>query len=305
MSAGAAGTGFALTGQGSWRPLLALAVLTVVWGFSVPVMKLGLADVPPFALVSLRYVCAAPFFVPFVLGRRLPRPRVLATLIGLAALGVGAGQVLQILGVQRSSAAIGTIITATIPIFTVVFAVVRLRQPVRLHHMAGLAVALIGIALTTIGAGSGIGGFTVTAAIGDLCLLLSSICIAAYYVFSAEVAFSEGVMAVSAWTTIFGGMLLAPVALWTAADVRWTPLGIGTVVYLGLLVTVLGVWIWLHALRALPVRVAASSQYVQPLIGIAASAAIFGTPLGGLFAFGSALVLAGITLCSLSRRAAR
>lgn len=66
------------------------------------------------------------------------------------------------------------------------------------------------------------------------------------------------------------------------------------------LVTVLGIWIWRHALHALPARIAASAQYVQPLICVLASAAIFGTPLGGGFALGSALVLGGIALCSLS-----
>jgi len=67
-------------------------------------------------------------------------------------------------------------------------------------------------------------------------------------------------------------------------------------------VTVLGIWIWLHALHALPARVAASSQYMQPLIGVLASAVIFGIPLGGGFAIGSALVLGGIALCSLSAK---
>ncbi len=46
--------------------------------------------------------------------------------------------------------------------------------------------------------------------------------------------------------------------------------------------------------------VAEASQQAQPLIGVLASAAIFGTLLGAGFALGSALVPGRIALCSLS-----
>jgi O-acetylserine/cysteine efflux transporter len=282
--------------------LLALAVLTLIWGFSVPVMKLGLAHLPPLALVSLRYVGAAPFFALFLIGRRFPSPRALGAMALLSALGLAAGQVLQILGVQRTSAAVATIILATIPIFTVVLAVARLHQKIRPHHVAGLSVALAGIALTTASTTTSVTGFTAAAVTGDIFLLLSSIFIAAYYVLGTELAISEGVMVVSAWSTIFGALFLSPLAVWDVRQgrVHWSVAGIGTLAYLSLLVTVLGIWIWLQALHSLPARVAASSQYVQPLIGILASAVIFGTPLGGGFALGSALVLGGVALCSVS-----
>jgi O-acetylserine/cysteine efflux transporter len=284
-----------------WRPLLSLAVLTAIWGFSVPIMKLGLRDVPPLGLVSLRYLGAAPFFLCFLLGRRLPPPRALGALAGLAALGLGAGQVLQIAGVQRSSAVVATIITATIPIFTVLFAALRLHQPVRARHLLGLALALAGIALATMSASAGASSAATLG--GDALLLLSCICIAAYYVVGAELSLTHGVMAVSAWSTVFGALLLLPLALGEIVngEIHWTPAAIGVLAYLSLLVTVLGIWIWLHALRTLPVRVAASSQYAQPLIGICASAAIFGTALGPGFIVGTMLVLGGIALTNLSR----
>jgi len=233
------------------------------------------------------------------------RPGPVAALVGAGAAGgarARAGQVLQILGVQRTSAAVATIILAIIPIFTVVLAVVRLRQKVRPHHAAGLIVALVGIGVTTASTSTGTATFTAAALTGDACLLLSSVCIAAYYVLGAELAIGQGVLVVSAWSTIFGALFLSPLAVWEVAQghVLWSKSGIGTLAYLSLLVTVVGIWIWLHALHALPARIAASSQYVQPLIGVLASAAIFGTPLGGGLALGSALVLGGIALCSLS-----
>ncbi len=288
------------TRQGVVVPVLALTVLTLIWGVSVPMMKLGLRDLTPLALVSWRYVCAAPFFAALLVGRQLPGPKVFTALAGIAIFGLATGQILQIIGIGLTSAAIATIITATIPIFTVLLAAFRLRQAVRPRHVLGLALALAGIALGTGGATAGATGTKLAAALGDSVLLLASVCIAGYYVFSAEAALRLGVVTVSAWSTILGALCLSPIAVWSlvTGQVHPTLVSIGVIAYLSLLVTVLGISIWLFALRTLPVRVAASSQYIQPLIGVAASAAMFGTVLHGRFFIGTALVIAGMALCA-------
>jgi O-acetylserine/cysteine efflux transporter len=62
------------------------------------------------------------------------------------------------------------------------------------------------------------------------------------------------------------------------------------------LTTALGVLVWFHALRASPVRVASASQYLQPLIGVAASAAWCSDPIGTWFVGGTVLMLGGVAL---------
>lgn len=83
---------------------------------------------------------------------------------------------------------------------------------------------------------------------------------------------------------------------------RITAEAAGAALYLGLVVTVAGLFLWLHLLRAVPARIAASVQYLQPIVGVAASAAMFGETMGMLFAAGVILVLAGIALSVMSRR---
>jgi drug/metabolite transporter (DMT)-like permease len=68
------------------------------------------------------------------------------------------------------------------------------------------------------------------------------------------------------------------------------------VLYLGLLVTVAGFWIWLVVLRHIPARIAAGTQYVQPVIGVLASSLLLGDRLRPGFHAGAVLVLAGIAL---------
>ena len=282
-------------------PLAALGLLTVIWGLSVPLSKLGLRDMPAPSLVALRYLAAAPCFALMLIGRKLPRPRNLAAMAALGLFGIDAGQSTQMLGVARCSAAVATMITAIIPVLTVLLASLRLRQPVRRPHVAGFVLALGGVGLAISGAPAS--GPTASTPAGEALMLLSTLCVAGYYVFSVEVASREGVIATAAWSSLFAAAGLLP-GLWLvpAGSVHLTPVAIGVVLYLGLLVTVLGIWIWLRALSRLPARIAGASQYGQPLVGIAASAALFGDRLDLRFLVGTALVLAGVGFSAVSGR---
>ncbi len=106
---------------------------------------------------------------------------------------------------------------------------------------------------------------------------------------------------VAAWTSLFGAGAMVPLAAWELGDAaaRVTVQGGAVVLYLALLVTVAGMWIWLYALHALPARVPAALQYLQPLVGVALSAALFGDPLGASFWLGTAAVLLGIAASTL------
>ena len=45
---------------------------------------------------------------------------------------------------------------------------------------------------------------------------------------------------------------------------------LAAIIYLGVMVTVVGLILWLYLLKVVPARIAASVQYLQPIIGSAA-----------------------------------
>jgi O-acetylserine/cysteine efflux transporter len=289
--------------------IAALLGLVVIWGLSIPLTKLALVSIPPLTLTALRYLVAAPFFALVLLGRPLPARRVLWKMALLGLLGMGVGQEMQVLAVQRVSASVATLISASIPILTVILATWRLGQRIRPWHALGLATALGGIFLVayvpdTGGPDAQARDLAASILAGDAMALVSPVAVAGYYVFSAELAIAEGVVPVAAWGSLFGTLVLLPGAAWEMATRHIAPslTAWAVVLYLGLLVTVLGIWVWLRALQTLPARIAASSQYLQPLIGIAASAVLFGDTLGSRFAGGTALVFVGIGLSAFTRR---
>src|SRR5215468_11927125 len=83
-------------------------------------------------------------------------------------------------------ASVGTIISATIPVFVVVFAALRLRQPVTGRQQLGLLVAFLGMALVASGHGQETGVALEASLMGAAWMLLSALAIALYYVWSVE-----------------------------------------------------------------------------------------------------------------------
>jgi O-acetylserine/cysteine efflux transporter len=281
--------------------VLTMLLLAVMWGLSIPATKLGLQTLPPLTLTALRFAVAVPLLLPFVAGQLLPW-RDLLSLAALGLLGVSFGQVAQAFGVAGTSASVGTILSATIPVFIVIFAALRLKQSVSAWQKVGLLAAFAGIVLVAL---DGQATSAVQASVrGVTWMLLSAIAIAAYYVWSFQLAHKYGAGALAAWSTFFGFLAILPLAGWEMWHVpfQFTSEGIAAAVYLGAVVTVAGLFMWLSLLRTVPANTAASVQYLQPIIGIAASAMMFGDKLGVLFAAGTALVLCGLAITMKVRR---
>jgi drug/metabolite transporter (DMT)-like permease len=280
-----------------------MLLLAVMWGLSIPVTKLGLVTMPPLTLTAFRFAVAVPLLFLFVVGKpRLPW-RAFPQVAALGIIGIAIGQVTQTLGVVGTSASVGTVITATIPVFVVVFAVLRLKQAVSGRQAFGLLAAFIGIALVALDNGGETAATSQTTLAGVSLLLLSALAVAFYYVWSVELTNAYGTATVVAWSTLFGFVLSLPWAVWEIWQIplRVTAEAFGSAVYLGVVVTVAGLFLWLHLLRIVPARTAASVQYLQPVVGIAASSAMFGDQLGFLFAAGVIVVLIGLALTMASR----
>lgn len=219
-------------------------------------------------------------------------------------MGITLGNVAQSFGVQGTSASAGTIISATIPVFIVIFAAIRLRQAVTGWQWVGVFAAFSGIALVAVGSGSGADDASSTTMAGVVWMLVSAVAIAFYYIWSAELSEKYGTVPVAAWNILVGFIAILPLAGWEAlhTSFQFTAQTIWVATYLGIAVTVAGLFLWLHLLRVVPARVAASVQYLQPVFGIAASAALFGDKLGVLFAVGVALIFGGLALAAANKR---
>ena len=283
-----------------------MLVLALMWGLSIPLTKVALATIPPLTLTALRFLVAVPLLLLLAAGRLRVPWRAVPSIAALGVMGITLGNVAQSFGVQGTSASVGTIISATIPVFIVILAAIRLRQPVTGRQWIGLVAAFGGIALVATGGGPDVADASRTTVAGLAWMLVSAVAIAFYYIWSAELAERYGTLPVVAWNSLAGLVAILPLAGWelTHEPVRITLQALWIVVYLGVMVSVAGLLLWLYLLREVPARVAASVQYLQPVFGIAAAAALFGDRLGPMFAAGVVLILGGLALAAADERPA-
>ncbi|MDQ0561910.1 drug/metabolite transporter (DMT)-like permease [Rhizobium mesoamericanum] len=288
----------------STRSFAAMFLLAVMWGLSIPITKFGLETVPPLMFTAMRFLVAVPLLLILAAGRLRVPLRAAPSIIALGVMGITLGNVAQSFGVQGTSASVGTIVSATIPIFIVIFAALRLGQSVAGRHWLGLLAAFGGIALVAVGSGSGVDDMSKTTVTGVAWMLVSAVAIAFYYIWSAELTEKYGTLPVAAWNATAGLIAILPLAAIEMANAPYelTTQTLWTAVYLGVMVTVAGLLLWLHILRTVPARVAASVQYLQPVFGITAASIMFGDRLGGLFIAGVIVILIGLALAVSNKR---
>lgn len=148
--------------------LLALGII-VVWGVNFVVIKVGLNGVPPMLLGALRFSLVA---LPAIF--LVPRPRVPWSRLVAYGATISLGQFAFLFYAMAVGmpAGLASLVLQSQVFFTVAFAALFLREPVRWHHVAGMAVAAAGLVL--IGSGvqthaGGAGGMTVAGFLLTLC----------------------------------------------------------------------------------------------------------------------------------------
>src|SRR5262245_28101293 len=126
----------------------ALAAVILMWASTFTLFKIAWRDIDPVAFTALRFGAMVVFsFAVVVLAkdrvrlRRQDLPLVIAS--GLS--GYFLYQLMFILGLDRTSAVASSVLVATHPIFSVLFAWVLWRDRPARHEVAGVVVAFIGV----------------------------------------------------------------------------------------------------------------------------------------------------------------
>jgi drug/metabolite transporter (DMT)-like permease len=145
-------------------PLLALVLVTAVWGVTFVQVKDAIAIYPLFAFLAVRYAIATG-----VLGiagasrvRSLGRPGLQAGAVLGALLGIGVA--LQTAGLERTTVSSTGFITGLYVVLTPLLGLALFRIRVGVEVWAGVALSLVGLALLTgVHAGSTLGDLLVLA----------------------------------------------------------------------------------------------------------------------------------------------
>lgn len=270
--------------------LLALVAAGLLWGSTVPLTKLALAELGPAWLTLARFGLAAPLLV--LLARRTLRGALRWDVAGWGALGYGAVILVQNAGIERTSVSHAALIVGAIPVIVALIAAGLGRGSTRPIAWIGFALALGGVGLV---AGDGAGTASLT---GDLLVLGSLVLSAGAVVAQPGLLRGRDPVAVTAVQLGAGALAALPAALLFEGSPPALPgpevLGaLGALVVAG---TLLPFTLFAFGQATVAPEVAGAFLNLEPLVGAAAGMLAFGDPVGPVQLAGAVAILGGIAL---------
>jgi drug/metabolite transporter (DMT)-like permease len=286
---------------------LLLLLVNAVYGTAYVAQREAVNVVPPGLLGFARLAVAALILVPFLRRRGETRAERgdAGKIFWMGALGFGVAFGLSHFGLARSTATNGALLITLEPVSIMLLSPFVLGERLRGREAAGAALVLLGAVLVVL---DGVPGVTVSLLPhwrGDALMVLSALAFAAYSIIGRDVLRRWDSRTVTARSVLWGAVSMVPVvALEWAAGARpvWTPMGIGTTLYLAVVVTALAYLAWNAALARVPAPRAAIFLNVQPVVGVALGVWLLAEPATAYTAVGAGLVVAGLAITTAPGR---
>lgn len=266
--------------------------------------KIALRTIPSVSLVAFRVAGAALAFV--VVGKltgRLGRIKRAdwALLIASSMLGVVLNQWLFVKGLSLTTVINASLLSTTIPIFTLLVGIVLRTDRASLRRVFGISLAAAGIIYLI---GPDRADFSQSSRIGDLLIIINSLCYGAYIAISKDLVGRYSALTVIAWIFIVGCVPTVPVGAVALAQISVSEVSIAVwlaVLYIVLLPTVVVYYLNSWALARVPPSTVAVYIYLQPLIAFTMAPLVLGERLSWRVVVASVLVFAGVIV--VTRRA--
>jgi drug/metabolite transporter (DMT)-like permease len=274
----------------------AMLAVTLIWAFNNVSAKIALPQFVPLAFVLARLALATAAAFPVAALRepvRVPARGDWPRVVLVGGLGFAAYNALFILGLDRTSAFSVALLLSLGPVFTLLFAAALGIERIGPVQWAGVAVALVGVAVFVSDKIVGASAFNPT---GDAIVMMAAACFAAYSLASRPLVVRYGPAASSAWTLLAGSVVLLPFAWGPAARQDWgavTPAGWGALVFAALFSLLLAYILWTWAIARRGVGRTTPYLFLLPLLTGAMSAVLTGERFGPAKVAGAVLILVG------------
>ena len=285
------------------RKLLPGLFFAALWASASVATKLGVESVHPLILANVRFFIAGigMLFVAYVTQQldkdqpgltwpsRLEFKRIAIFALLNTTIYLGA----FVLALKQVSAGIGSLSTATNPLFITLLSAVWLRRVPRRTELGGLGLGLIGVCVATYPlleeAHATVPGL--------LILLVGMISVSAATVYYARFEWQLPTLVFNGWQVLIGGVLLLPFTLLFADfhaahyDERFW----ASVFWLIVPVSVVALQLWFFLVRQDPVR-ASLWLFLCPIFGFLYAGVLLAEPITAWTVAGTALVIGGLWL---------
>jgi drug/metabolite transporter (DMT)-like permease len=283
--------------------IAATVLLMIVWGTTYIVTKVAIREFPPLTLAALRFLITALVLLPFAIAagglKRLPRPLPIGKLVAMALTGFVLYYAAFNFALEYGSASQGALIQALLPAGVALAAVIVLKERLSKRRIAGIALAICGVALI-VSAGQS-DSASPNPLLGAFLMLASVVVWSIYTVQSKQLADCEPTVLLTVIASI-GTVLQVPLVAFELAHhpqpLAFTLQGWASVVFLGAMASGAGLLIYNRALRVLDASLIGTYINLVPIVGVLSAVLFLGESLAGWQITGAVLALVGMWLAS-------
>ncbi len=271
----------------------------VIWGGSFIASKVGLGELYPVELATLRFAIATPILLVVTLileGRSALKVDIkdMPVLIIMALTGVSLQYIVQFVGMTYTNVTNTALIINMCTFFVIIPSALFLKEKLSFDNIFGVVIAFIGAVLV---ATRGDLVFT-SNMIGDVLILFCAVMWAVYILIGNKLAGKYSVLAQLNYIFIIGFITLIPVYLVTPhhAFSEFSMTTWECLLYLAILCSVVAYFVFNDAIIKIGPSKTAIYQYLEPLFGIFFAILLLGEPLTVLVGVGALFIMAGIAM---------
>jgi drug/metabolite transporter (DMT)-like permease len=275
------------------------AAIYVLWGSTYLGIRFAVETIPPFLMAGTRHLVAGAILYAFARRRGAPRPtaRHWKAAAGIGALLLLGGNGLVSWAEQRVASGPAALIVASVPIWMVLLSAAQERRRPSVAVLAGLALALAGIALLVFPNGGGRAVELLPAG----ALLVAALSWSIGSLWSRRAPLPKATLLATAMEALAGG-----IALWIAglaggegASLHLSAITARSALSLAYLIvagSILGfsAYVWLLTVST-PERVS-TYAFVNPIVAVAFGVMLAGEKLTTRIALASAVIVAAVAL---------
>ncbi len=275
--------------------LLTGLLFAALWASASAAAKFGLRSAEPLVLFNVRFFLAGLLLLAYAYGverQPLPRGREWRQLAVFGFLNTALYLSLFILAMKTTAAGIGSLATATNPLFISLLTAFWVGKPVAARAWGAVALGIAGVGLATWPLLEN--SYATTT--GLLLLGGSMVSYSIATIYYSEQVWTLSRSALNGWQTLFAAVMLLPLTGYRyEGRNRFDGMFWAAEFWLVVLVSVVAVQLWLRLLRADPVR-ASLFLFLCPIFGFTYATLLLGEPFTWQTVAGTALVLLGLWL---------
>ncbi|MDO8658499.1 MAG: DMT family transporter [Candidatus Levybacteria bacterium] len=277
--------------------ILALIIASIIWGATGPIMKLTLLSVPLFSLAFIRFFFASLILLPFVYKKLRVRKDDIPLLTLCAFAGITFNISFFFLGLTLTTALNAGIIVSTLPIFTLIFATLFLKEKITKKLVLGSVIGFLGIGII-IGQDITRHGLSLSP-IGDFILLLAMFSFLIYEIFSKKLFKKYNPFVITFYAFAIGTLSFLPAFIYelssSPAWINNLPTNAILGIIYGILFSSLAAYsLWQWGLSKTDAGKASFFFYLDPIVSTIVAVMILSEKITTPFVLGSILIFLGL-----------